>query len=110
MTTPAELISALRERLDLGRRRYGHGVRVRDGHDWARELREELLDAVVYAAAGALAAEPAPSGTPEGVPGDTEDDNEAILALVRARLDRPRASVPPGTLLDLCISVAMAAK
>lgn len=49
----------LLERLDLGKRKYGHGVRVNDNtkswgtrkNSWMEMAEEEFLDAIIYVAA-----------------------------------------------------------
>ena len=92
----------IEERLRLGRERYGHGVLVPANADknWKRELVEELLDAVVYAAADVL--------SKRGVADD--EANDALTALVRERMDADydfQRSADTQT-LDLCIFVARA--
>lgn len=42
------VIRAIAKRLQKGAREYG-GLNISNGRDWSRELREELLDAIVYA-------------------------------------------------------------
>lgn len=49
------VLDALLLRLELGRERYGHLGLGRDRRDWAKERREELLDAIVYELADELA-------------------------------------------------------
>lgn len=103
-----DLVEGLQARLRIGLERYGHGVRVNDGHDWLRELDEELLDAVVYAAANSLAS----AGHPPADP----DDNQAIIDLVRSRgvavhshEDFALGKVPRHLeILDLCVFFAKA--
>ena len=48
---PGELsvVSAILDRLDIGRKRYG-ALDPNDGHDWRKEAEEEVLDACVYLA------------------------------------------------------------
>ena len=42
------VIRAIAARLQKGAREYG-GLNIDNDRDWGRELREELLDAIVYA-------------------------------------------------------------
>lgn len=96
------VVRSIEERLLIGRERYGHGVLVpvNANKNWKRELVEELLDGVVYAAADVL--------TERGVVDD--DANDALLTLVRERtcveyeFQRPTDTET----LDLCIFVAKA--
>ena len=55
--SPDELrvLLAVAQRLELGRVRYGSLDLSSDGRDWSRELSEELVDAVIYAAIAKLA-------------------------------------------------------
>lgn len=46
----AALAPAVRERLDLGRERYGPLDLATDQRDFTAEMREELIDALAYAA------------------------------------------------------------
>tara|TARA_Y100000034_G_scaffold133591_1_gene199525 strand:- start:373 stop:579 length:207 start_codon:yes stop_codon:yes gene_type:complete len=48
------IIEAIKERLDIGAKKYGEEINVNDGRDWATEATEELLDACVYLAAKLL--------------------------------------------------------
>lgn len=72
----------VRKRLDLGRTKYGHGVRTRDnpqtwGTDkdsWLEMADEEFADGVVYIVADYIRTFEIPS--PDG------DDNERILQLL----------------------------
>lgn len=96
------VLRCIEERLRIGRERYGHGVLVPANADknWKRELIEELLDAVVYAAADVL--------SERGVVDD--EANGALTALVRERVDADydfQRSADTET-LDLCIFVAKA--
>lgn len=45
------ILYLIAERMEVGKERYGHGLRVDDGHDWAQEALEEALDLAVYVAA-----------------------------------------------------------
>ncbi len=96
------VIRDVEERLRVGRQRYGHGVLVQANSDknWKRELVEELLDGVVYAAADVL--------TKRGVADD--DANDALTALVRERVNAEYDFQRPTDTetLDLCIFVAKA--
>ena len=57
-----EIMNFLKGRLDLGRQRYGHGVRVDDdvksygpeSNDWELMALEEALDGMVYCAAAII--------------------------------------------------------
>jgi hypothetical protein len=55
--TPDELrvLVALAERLKAGRVAYGPLVVATDRRDWDREMRDELLDAIVYGTIGEMA-------------------------------------------------------
>lgn len=93
----------IEDRLRMGRERYGHGVLVPVNADknWKRELLEELLDAVVYAAADVLSKR-------GGVTND--EANDALIDLVRERANTDydfQRSADTQT-LDLCIFVAKA--
>lgn len=54
-----EIIALIQKRMDLGRDRYGHGVRVSDdtrqwgtqANSWAEMALEEVLDGMIYMAA-----------------------------------------------------------
>jgi hypothetical protein len=41
------IMKSLDKRFEIGRKEYGHGVRVNDGH----ETLEEIMDSLVYVAA-----------------------------------------------------------
>ena len=45
------IMGAINKRFDIGKKEYGHGVIVDDGHDWVEETMEEILDALIYSAA-----------------------------------------------------------
>ena len=72
----------LRQRLDKGKKEYGHGVRVRDDtrkygtlkNSWREMALEEILDAMIY-----LAAADIKDGGTESTDGD---DNERIMAIL----------------------------
>ena len=45
-----KIIALLKERLDLGAKKYGHENIISDGRDFTQEALEEVLDCMVYAA------------------------------------------------------------
>lgn len=45
------IMGAINKRFEIGKKEYGHGVIVNDGHDWVEETMEEILDALIYSAA-----------------------------------------------------------
>lgn len=55
----AEIMALLQKRLELGKKRYGHGVRIDDDttkfgtetNSWGEMFLEEALDGMIYAAA-----------------------------------------------------------
>ena len=57
-----EIMKLLRERLELGKYRYGHGVRVDDDttqlgtkeNSWEMMMLEEALDGMIYSAAAMI--------------------------------------------------------
>jgi hypothetical protein len=57
-----EIMKLLRERLELGKSRYGHGVRVEDDttqwgtkeNSWEMMMLEEALDGMIYSAAAMI--------------------------------------------------------
>lgn len=57
-----EIMKLLRERLELGKSRYGHGVRVDDDttqwgtkeNSWELMMLEEALDGMIYSAAAMI--------------------------------------------------------
>ena len=57
-----EILNLLKDRLKLGRERYGHGVRVNDdttqwgtqSNDWELMAIEEVLDGLIYSAAAII--------------------------------------------------------
>lgn len=57
-----EIMNLLRERLELGMSRYGHGVRVDDDttqwgtkeNSWEMMMLEEALDGMIYSAAAMI--------------------------------------------------------
>jgi hypothetical protein len=46
-----EIMNRIDKRFEIGRKEYGKGVTVDDGHDWVDETMEEILDAMIYSAA-----------------------------------------------------------
>lgn len=57
-----EIMKLLQDRLNLGKQRYGHGVRVNDDttkwgtetDDWELMMLEEALDGMIYSAAAMI--------------------------------------------------------
>ena len=49
-----ELTKLIKERLDIGAKKYGEELDVNDGRDWIKESLEEQLDSIVYTAAKLL--------------------------------------------------------
>jgi len=45
-----EIMNRIDKRFEIGKKEYGHGVNVDDGHDWVDEAMEEILDAMIYSA------------------------------------------------------------
>jgi hypothetical protein len=45
------IVNRINKRFEIGKKEYGHGVIVEDGHDWVEETMEEILDALIYSAA-----------------------------------------------------------
>lgn len=45
------IMGAINKRFEIGKKEYGHGVIVDDGHNWVEETMEEILDALIYSAA-----------------------------------------------------------
>ena len=48
------IIDVIKERLDVGAKKYGEEIYINDGRDWTIEAAEELLDACVYLSAKLL--------------------------------------------------------
>lgn len=46
-----EILGLIRERMDKGRKQYGHGLLENSGYDWVKEALEEALDLSIYVAA-----------------------------------------------------------
>ena len=51
MSINNEVTDLIRERLDVGRKRYGGHLPLDDGRDWLEEAIEEALDMSVYLSA-----------------------------------------------------------
>lgn len=45
-----EIVELVKERIEIGYKKYGKEMPVDDGRDWVQETLEELLDACVYLA------------------------------------------------------------
>jgi hypothetical protein len=75
------LLRSVDERLELGKKRYGHGVRVNDDtttwgtvkNSWIDMCREELLDAFIYVIADYIRS--------KGISTKGPDDNELIRSI-----------------------------
>ena len=78
------VIQQLNDRLDLGREKYGHGVRVDDDprtwgcvkNSWFEMAREEFLDGIIYCVADYI------RNHKQKRKKSQPDDNERILQLV----------------------------
>jgi hypothetical protein len=46
-----EIISLIKQRMEKGRKEYGHGIVQNSGYDWLKEALEEALDLSVYLSA-----------------------------------------------------------
>jgi len=46
-----QIITLIKQRMEKGRKEYGHGIVQNSGYDWLREALEEALDLSVYLAA-----------------------------------------------------------
>tara|TARA_B100000073_G_C23725819_1_gene569202 strand:- start:1030 stop:1380 length:351 start_codon:yes stop_codon:yes gene_type:complete len=85
------LLRSVDERLELGVRRYGHGVRVNDdtttwgtpSNSWIDMAREELLDAIIYIIADYIRL--------KGISSNRPDDNELIRSIANnwSTIDSP---------------------
>ena len=89
-----EIVALLRDRLAIGRERYGHGVIVDDDtrqygtadNNWETMMMEEALDGMIYAAAQLIRlkrhrAEEVP--TPSNTPQFTEPTRDNIVSVVQ---------------------------
>lgn len=43
-----EIVDAIKERLEMGKKEYPEELDVQDGRDWVREALEEALDLSIY--------------------------------------------------------------
>ena len=43
-----EIVDAIRERLEMGKKEYPEELDVQDGRDWVKEALEEALDLSIY--------------------------------------------------------------
>jgi len=46
-----EIINLIKQRMEKGRKEYGHGIVQNSGYDWLKEALEEALDLSVYLSA-----------------------------------------------------------
>jgi hypothetical protein len=46
-----EILERIKERMEKGRKQYGHGLLENSGYDWVKEALEEALDLSIYVAA-----------------------------------------------------------
>ena len=46
-----QIIDLIKQRMEKGRKEYGHGIVQNSGYDWLNEALEEALDMSVYLAA-----------------------------------------------------------
>jgi hypothetical protein len=46
-----EIITLIKQRMEKGRKEYGHGIVQNSGYDWLKEALEEALDLSVYLSA-----------------------------------------------------------
>jgi hypothetical protein len=46
-----EIIALIKQRMEKGRKEYGHGIVQNSGYDWLKEALEEALDLSVYLSA-----------------------------------------------------------
>jgi len=49
-----EILELLKGRLTLGKKRYGHGIRVDEDTDWELMALEEMLDGLIYTTASII--------------------------------------------------------
>lgn len=79
--------TALKDRLSLGRKRYGHGVRIYDdttqfgtpSDSWFQMMNEEILDGMIYCACAYLRENDATATEP--------DDNDQVLNWIQTILN-----------------------
>jgi hypothetical protein len=65
-----EIITLIRERMDRGRKQYGHGLVENSGYDWVKEALEEALDLSIYVVAKLVEVRRA---SPTQTPGDSSE-------------------------------------
>lgn len=93
-----DVIDLINKRLDLGKKRYGHGVKVdadtteygTNYNDWCEMAMEELLDGIVYVAAEKIRSEDRRLHKGPVVPethGAAADDNNRILNKIKVALN-----------------------
>lgn len=83
------VLDLLFARLDLGKKRYGHGVKIDSDtrewgtvkNDWLEMMQEELLDGMIYCAADEL------RRNSHIRPEDKSDDNDAIIQWIQDSID-----------------------
>jgi hypothetical protein len=46
-----EILELIKQRMEKGRKQYGHGLLDKSGYDWVQEALEEALDLSIYVAA-----------------------------------------------------------
>ena len=46
-----QIITLIKQRMEKGRKEYGHGIVQNSGYDWLKEALEEALDLSVYLSA-----------------------------------------------------------
>src|SRR6056300_1625176 len=82
------VLEEVRERMEMGREKYGHGVRVDDdtrtwgtrNNSWLNMAREEFLDAIVYVTADYIRHV---RKEDQSFRNSVEDDNELIMSIIR---------------------------
>lgn len=47
----ADIIKLIEDRLEMGKKQYGHELLENSGYDWVKEALEEALDLSIYVAA-----------------------------------------------------------
>ena len=82
------VLEEVRERMEMGREKYGHGVRVDDdtrtwgtrNNSWLNMAREEFLDAIVYVTADYISHV---RKEDRSFRNSVEDENEIIMSIIR---------------------------
>ena len=82
------VLEEVRERMEMGREKYGHGVRVDDdtrtwgtrNNSWLNMAREEFLDAIVYVTADYIRHV---RKEDRSFRNSVEDDNELIMSIIK---------------------------